>query len=75
VQTESDLVSAEAKYHYDCALLFRAGRQINEQSDKGSPPDFRRVEITFKKLCQYLEENDECQYPLKELAETTDSFL
>jgi len=38
VQTESDLVSAEAKHYHDCALRFRAGRQINEQSEKGRPP-------------------------------------
>ena len=73
-QTESDLVSAEAKYHHGCALRFRSSRQTNEQSEKRRPPHFSRVEA-FEKLCQYLEENDECQYSLKELAETMDCFL
>ena len=56
MQTESDLVSAEAKHHHDCALRCRAGRQINEQSEKGRPPHFSRVE-TFEKLYQYLKNN------------------
>lgn len=74
IQCESDLVSAEAKYQHDCALHFRAGRQRNEYCTKGRPPDIVRVEA-FQKLCQYLENNEECQYSLNELAETMDSFL
>ena len=55
-QTESDLVSAEAKYHHGCALRFRSSRQTNEQSEKRRPPHFSRVE-TFEKLYQYLKNN------------------
>jgi len=74
IQTETDLVSAEAKYHHDCALRFRAGRQTDPPSEKGRPPDVTREEA-FQKLYACLEDNDECQYSLNELSEIMESFL
>lgn len=74
IQAETNLVAAEAKYHHDCALRFRAGHRRNESSQKGRPPDIRRTEA-FQKLCVFLENNDECQYSLKELAKIMNSFL
>src|SRR6218665_1617882 len=35
IQTESDLVSVEAKYHRDCTLRFIAGRQRSSSLRKG----------------------------------------
>jgi hypothetical protein len=74
IQSESDLVAAEAKYHRDCAAHFRVVSLQTDSYQIGRPPDSQKLEA-FQKLCQYLEENEECQYSVNELSEKMESFL
>ena len=70
VEAVNDLIAEEAKYHHDCALEFRRCKgKVNEVPDKS------HKEQAFDKLCEYLEQNDECQYALKETTELMDSHL
>ena len=71
VQHAHDLVAAEAKYHRQCAQTFlkRPWRNETNNSDNNSK------EKAFNLLCDFLDDNDECQYPLQELLERMTSFL
>ena len=70
VEAVNDLIAEEAKYHHDCALEFRRRKdKLNEVPGKS------KKEQAFDKLCEYLEENDECQYALKEITELMDYYL
>ena len=68
IQLSSDLVAAEGKYHRYCAQRFYAGSQLLHDipSSAGRPPDKEKTK-PFETLCQYLRENDECQYSMNEL--------
>ena len=67
VSNFNDLVAAEAKYHWTCMTRFYIGRKLDKNlSRAGRPPDEKRQEL-FEKCCDYIEENDECQYSLREL--------
>jgi len=66
-----DLVSSDGRYHRYCYQRFQ--KLGSSQPDKGSATtkggssaDANREEA-FDKLCNYLEENDECQYAFEEL--------
>ncbi len=66
VGTNIGLVAAEAKYHRDCAQQFFQTKTI---SDKVGKPCDSILDKAFHNLCQFLDENDECQYSLSELLE------
>lgn len=66
-----DLVSSDGRYHWHCYQTFQKPRSSRPEKGAatpkgGSSADAKR-EDAFEKLCDYLEENDECQYDLKEL--------
>lgn len=66
-----DLVSSDGRYHWYCYQRFqnpgslRPGKEA-KAAKGGSSADAER-EDAFAKLCDYLEENDECQYDFEEL--------
>ena len=61
-----DFVAAEAKYHKPCYARF-----FNDKiSDKSQGrPETEENKYTFDKLCEFLYENEECQFSLAELEE------
>ena len=66
-----DLVSSDGRYHWHCYQTFqKPGSSRPEKgaatTKGGSSADAKR-EDAFEKLCDYLEENDECQYAFEEL--------
>lgn len=66
-----DLVSSDGRYHWHCYQTFqKPGSSRPEKgvatSKGGSSADAKR-EDAFEKLCDYLEENNECQYDFEEL--------
>ena len=66
-----DLVSCEGRYHWHCYQTFqKPGSSRPEKGTAaakgGSSADAKREEA-FEKLCDYLEENDECQYTFEDL--------
>ena len=74
VSNYNDLVAAEAKYHRSCMSMFYSGMDpVKKPSQAGRPPDEKRIEL-FDKLCNHIEDNDECQYSLHELVNTMNSF-
>jgi len=66
-----DLVAAEAKYHRNCVSAFLGDKH---EKSVGRPNDKVKDEA-FKQLCEFLDENDECQYSVAELLEYMDPFL
>lgn len=60
-----DLFAAESRYHLDCYNKFQ---QLPTGRIRGRPED-SHASSTFRKLCQYLDENDECQYSTEQLVE------
>ena len=69
IQHVYDLVAAEAKYHRQCAQLFYKIKGNEENQNEN------QREEAFSKLCQFLDDNDECQYSLQELSEWMDKYL
>ena len=66
-----DLVSCDGRYHWHCYQTFqKPGSSRPEKraaaTKGGSSADAKR-EDAFEKLCDYLEENDECQYSFEDL--------
>lgn len=66
-----DLVCSDGRYHWHCYQTFqKPGSSRPEKgaatTKGGSSADAKR-EDAFEKLCEYLEENDECQYAFEEL--------
>lgn len=66
-----DLVSADGRYHWHCYQTFQKPGSSRPKKGAvtikgGSSADAKR-EDAFEKLCDYLEENDECQYAFEEL--------
>ena len=74
-----DLVATEAKYYRRCISYFYGNKQEPTSSYEKTPargrPRNQQTENAFKKLCLYLEENDECQYSLQNRKERMDEFL
>ena len=66
-----DLVAAEAKYHRDCAQAFF---KKSKTSCIGRPKNGVQEEA-FRKLCDFLDENDESQYSLVDILEQMEIFL
>ena len=70
-----DLVAAEGRYHRMCYKYFlrpkcaKPGTSV-EQERK---PDDEKSQA-FMKLCEYLQQNDECQYSLDELLSIMTNF-
>lgn len=58
-----DLVAAESRYHKQCYTEFT--RSKSSETQKGRPKT--KLASTFDELCKYIEQNDECQYTLKEV--------
>ena len=71
IQHHLDLVAAEAKYHRDCAQAFF---KRSERSSIGKPKNEAQEEA-FRKLCDFLDQNDESQYSLVDILEKMESFL
>ncbi len=71
-----DLIAAEAKYHHDCykEFFFISKMDTKSKAACGRPEDEFKAEA-FKKLCSFLDENDECQYSLSELLDHMDGYL
>lgn len=66
-----DLVSSDGRYHWHCYQTFRKSGSLKPEkgaatSKGGSSTDAIR-EDAFEKMCDYLEQNDECQYAFEEL--------
>lgn len=62
LQTVSDIIAAERKYHHDCQVRFHSGKEEADQSGGGQPARGRpsgsvdpQKHKTFMKLCDYLE--------------------
>lgn len=66
-----DLVSSDGRYHWHCYQTFlKPGSSRPEKgaaTNKGGSSADTKREDAFEKLCDYLEENDECQYAFEEL--------
>ena len=66
-----DLVSCEWRYHWHCYQTFQKpassmpGKKASATKG-GSSVDAER-ERAFEKLCEYLEENEECQFSFEHL--------
>jgi len=72
IETEIDLVAAEAKYHRACAQDFLS--KPEKIKPVGKPVDVPR-DSAFNELCAYLDDNDECQYAVSDLMEHMETFL
>jgi len=59
------LRAAEARYHHQCYLNFLRSRK---PSNVGRPID-HRIEVAMEEIFSYIEENDDCQFTLKELVD------
>jgi hypothetical protein len=79
LSAEIDAIAAEVKYHHDCQVSFYDGRPCPNEDNKQDMRRGRPVDLTkqaaFDKLCQYIRDNDECQYTLQELASLMDVYL
>ena len=66
-----DLVSSDGRYHWHCYQTFQKPEssqpKIGAAVKKCGPRADSKRENAFKKLCDYLEENDECQYTFEDL--------
>ncbi|KAK3927182.1 Protein asteroid-like protein 1 [Frankliniella fusca] len=65
----ADLPAAEAKYHQKCAAKFLSRRSLDGAAPAGRPEgsaDEQR-ERSFKRICDYLDSQEECQFSLEEL--------
>ena len=69
VQHACDLVAAEAKYHRQCAQSF-----LKPQSNKSKPDADLRADA-FKKLCEFIDDDDECQYSVQDLSDHMSMYL
>ena len=58
-----DLVAEEGRYHFSCYTSFK---YIPKRESAGRPEESVAFSA-FKKLLEYIESNDECQYSLSEL--------
>ena len=65
-----DLVAKEAKYHINCYNKFF--KPLTE-NNVGRPKDDAK-NIAFIQLCDFIRENEECQYTISELKEILDKF-
>lgn len=66
-----DLVSSDGGYHWLCYQTFRkpgsSQPKTGAATTKGRSSCDAKRKDAFEKLCDYLEENDECQYAFEEL--------
>ena len=65
-----DLICSDGRYHCNCYQTFQKPRSSHAENGAattkdGSSTDTKRNDA-FEKLCDYLEENDECQYAFEE---------
>ena len=58
-----DLVAEEGRYHFSCYTSFK---NIPKRESAGRPEESIALSA-FKKLLEYIDSNDECQYSLSEL--------
>jgi len=68
----ADLVAADVRYHKDCYKRFMS--TLPRSNSSGRPIDPSRAEA-FMKVCEYMEDSDDCQFSLHELEELMKSFL
>ncbi|KAK3924188.1 tRNA (guanine-N(7)-)-methyltransferase [Frankliniella fusca] len=65
-----DFPAAEVRYHQQCSVNFRTGR-VSHLSGQGTGRPAGATDTdkhnNFKKLCDYIDGRDECQYTLGEL--------
>lgn len=63
-----DLVAAEGRYHRTCYKYFlRTDCKKTGTATLGGREVDKEKSLSFTKLCEYLEENNECQYSFDEL--------
>lgn len=82
LQTVSDLIDTERKYHHDCQVPFHSEREKTDQSNGGQPTRGRpfgsvdsRKHKTFMNLRDYLEDNEDCQFSFQELVGILESCI
>src|SRR5207245_10170708 len=68
-----DLVAAEARYHHSCYKPFCRSTSCapgsNREVEKVGRRNDEEKSTAFYDLCDYLRQNDECQYSMSELME------
>ena len=84
-----DLHAADVKYHQECSVHFRTGRQIpsmfatgdtdvasnsSKRQQYGRPSNLDR-DTTFKRVTQYLQENDEEHITINDLITKMEEYL
>ena len=77
IQVAHDLVAEEGKYHRKCAQLFYLDSNLEKdlnstRSNNARPIDLHKARA-FEELCQYLENNRECQYLSQEITSASSS--
>ncbi|KAJ8897494.1 hypothetical protein PR048_002841 [Dryococelus australis] len=72
ISSECDLIAVDAQYHKDCDVRFSiVSFSIPGESSENvvaRPVDHPKLEA-FNKLCNFLDDNDGCQYLLSDLME------
>lgn len=71
INSETDLIAADAKYHGTCLAKFTVayvGRKLGRPLDE-------KVRISMDEIFNYIENNDDCQFTLKQLEKVPEDFL
>lgn len=66
-----DLLAAKARYHLQCYLNFLRSRK---SGNVGRSID-HRIELAMEEIFSYIEENNDCQFTLKELADACTEYI
>ncbi|KAK4873878.1 hypothetical protein RN001_013238 [Aquatica leii] len=72
INNVADLVAAEARYHQNCHLEFRKEPETTRHRGKIEDPT---LTAAFDSLCQFMENSEECQYSITDLASRFQSYL
>ncbi len=76
IEIFTDLPAAEAQYHRKCSLKFRLFCSLTQPVPPGRPRKAteEEKEASFKKICEFLEnDQEECQFSIEELEEVGSS--
>ena len=65
-----DLVASDGRYHHDCYVQFTKEKA---KCEPGRPENSVSADI-FHKLCEYIDEHDDCQFTIHELRSIMASF-
>ena len=79
IGSDSDLVAGDGRYHRICYQYFYNNRTNppGKAQPRGRPQGATNEvkQSAFEQLCQYIEDEEECQYSLQELKEIMDALL